>query len=93
MGLLNVKHIASKQNPSDVFTKEDKDTNHYINARNSIMCDYEDTQEPKIIATPDTLPATQKEAEKVREELNDGQGQKEHKSSSAQQTTQQTGGC
>lgn len=34
MRLQNVKYIAGKQNPLDIFTKEDKDTDHFIEARN-----------------------------------------------------------
>ena len=41
MGIYKVKHIEGKKNPSDIFTKEDKDTTHFIQVRNSIMCDYD----------------------------------------------------
>ena len=41
-GLIKVQHIEGKRNPSDIFTKEDKDTEHYIDARNSVMFGHED---------------------------------------------------
>ena len=37
--LFTVKHIAGKDNSSDIFTKEDKDIEHYLDARDSVMCD------------------------------------------------------
>jgi hypothetical protein len=37
--LFTVKHIAGKHNSSDIFTKEDKDIEHYLDARDSLMCD------------------------------------------------------
>ena len=43
-GIVTVNHIEGKKNPSDIFTKEDKDIEHFVNVRNSIMCD-EDTVE------------------------------------------------
>ena len=39
MGLFTVKHIEGKTNPSDIFTKEDKDIEHFVAVRKSIMCD------------------------------------------------------
>jgi hypothetical protein len=36
-GIFEVKHIAGKDNPSDIFTKEDKDLEHFVAVRNSIM--------------------------------------------------------
>ena len=30
LGTVNVKHIGGKTNPSDIFTKEDRDINHFI---------------------------------------------------------------
>jgi deoxyuridine 5'-triphosphate nucleotidohydrolase len=36
-GLFDIKHISGKDNPSDIFTKEDKDSQHFVNVRNSIM--------------------------------------------------------
>ena len=35
-GLIDVKHITSKLNPSDMFRKEDKDVNHFIKCRDSV---------------------------------------------------------
>ena len=39
MGLFKVKHIPGKNNPSDIFTKEDKDVEHYISIRDGMMDD------------------------------------------------------
>ena len=39
MGLFKIKHIPGKNNSSDIFTKEDKDTEHYLNVRDSMMDD------------------------------------------------------
>ena len=39
MGLFKVRHIAGKNNSSDIFTKEDKDTVHYLDVRDSMMDD------------------------------------------------------
>ncbi len=36
-GLIYVVHLAGTKNPSDMFTKEDKDTNHFIQCRDSLM--------------------------------------------------------
>jgi len=36
---IEVRHIAGAVNLSDMFTKEDKDTGHYILIRNMIMPD------------------------------------------------------
>jgi deoxyuridine 5'-triphosphate nucleotidohydrolase len=36
-GIFDVKHISGKDNPSDIFTKEDKDVQHFVNVRDSIM--------------------------------------------------------
>lgn len=41
-GLIQVKHVEGKRNPSDIFTKEDKDTEHFIEARNSVMFGHEE---------------------------------------------------
>ena len=45
MGLYNVKHIAGKNNPLDIFMKEDKDIRYFMAVRNSIMCDFENSYE------------------------------------------------
>ena len=37
MGLFKVSHIEGKNNPADIFTKEDKDTAHFVSIRNGIM--------------------------------------------------------
>ena len=39
MGLFKVKHISGKNNSSDIFTKEDKDIEHYITVRDGMMDD------------------------------------------------------
>ena len=39
MGLFNIEHIEGKYNPSDIFTKEDKDISHFLQVRNSVMND------------------------------------------------------
>ena len=44
-GFCQVKHIAGKLNISDIFTKEDKDTKHFLTIRDAIM-----TREPEVIA-------------------------------------------
>jgi hypothetical protein len=36
-GIIDVVHLAGIKNPSDIFTKEDKDTNHFIQCRDSLM--------------------------------------------------------
>ena len=36
---IEVKHFEGKRNLSDMFTKEDRDTAHYILIRVLIMCD------------------------------------------------------
>ncbi len=38
-GFIEVKHIEGKLNLADMFTKEDKDTEHFINIRDFIMSD------------------------------------------------------
>jgi hypothetical protein len=38
-GFLIVKHISGKINLSDMFTKEDKDTGHFLEIRNVVMSD------------------------------------------------------
>jgi hypothetical protein len=40
---VDVKHIAGENNTSDIFTKEDKDTAHYIMMRDSFMVPLDDT--------------------------------------------------
>ena len=35
-GTVSVKHITGKTNPSDIFTKEDRDVAHYIQCRDSL---------------------------------------------------------
>ena len=40
--------IEGKLNPSDIFTKEDKDTEHFVKIRNSIMCNF-DTQPVEVM--------------------------------------------
>ena len=35
--IIKVLHIEGKLNPSDMFTKEEKSTQHYLDTRNSIM--------------------------------------------------------
>ena len=37
IGLVYCVHLAGTKNPSDMFTKEDKDTNHFIECRDSLM--------------------------------------------------------
>ena len=46
LGQINVLHIAGKINPSDMFTKEEKSTEHFQETRDSIMITEEifDTQ-------------------------------------------------
>lgn len=55
MDLLNVQYIVGKYNPSDKFPKEDRDTNHFIEAQNSyyliVLCvilKMQDSQEHKM---------------------------------------------
>ena len=36
-GFVNVKHIEGNSNLADLFTKEDKDTQHFLQIRNKIM--------------------------------------------------------
>ena len=36
-GLINVKHIPGKDNCSDMFTKEDKDPNHFLACRDTLL--------------------------------------------------------
>ena len=45
MGIFTVTHIEGKKNPSDIFTKEDKDTEHFVAVRNSIMCDFDTVED------------------------------------------------
>ena len=40
MGLFEVSHTEGKNNPSDIFTKEDKDINHFMQVQNSVMRDH-----------------------------------------------------
>lgn len=35
--LLYISHIEGKVNPSDIFTKEDKDPQHFISIRNLLL--------------------------------------------------------
>ena len=44
MGLIKVAHVEGKQNPSDIFTKEDKDTEHFKKLRNSLLCDVDEQE-------------------------------------------------
>ena len=37
-GFIEVKHIAGVNNPSDLFTKEDKNATHYISIRDQLVC-------------------------------------------------------
>ena len=37
--VFKIKHIAGKKNPSDIFSKEDKDTEHYLLMRDSLLVD------------------------------------------------------
>jgi deoxyuridine 5'-triphosphate nucleotidohydrolase len=41
-GFIIVEHISGKKNLSDMFTKEDKDTTHFIEIRNEVMTDRND---------------------------------------------------
>ena len=36
-GLISVKHIPGKLNPADIFTKEDRDTAHYVSMRDCVV--------------------------------------------------------
>ena len=35
--IIKVLHIGGKLNPSDMFTKEEKEAHHFLDTRNSIM--------------------------------------------------------
>jgi hypothetical protein len=37
LGLITVEHIGGKQNLSDAFTKEEKDTEHFITCRDMLV--------------------------------------------------------
>ena len=37
--ILTIEHIAGKVNPADIFTKEDKDSAHFIDIRDTIVTD------------------------------------------------------
>ena len=43
-GFTKVQHIAGKLNLSGLFTKEDKDTSHFLQIRNFIMCARQESQ-------------------------------------------------
>ena len=36
--LIDVRHIGGKLNPSDIFTKEDKDVDHFERCRDTLCC-------------------------------------------------------
>ena len=46
-GVFKIKHIAGKSNPSDIFSKEDKDTIHYLLMRDGLLVD--DSEEEPVI--------------------------------------------
>jgi hypothetical protein len=46
---LVVKHITGKKNLSDMFTKEDKDTGHFLEIRNVVMSDRNTILDPQSI--------------------------------------------
>ena len=35
-GTIDIKHIGGKTNPSDIFTKKDRDINHFIQCRDTL---------------------------------------------------------
>lgn len=35
--ILDIQHVEGRRNPADIFSKEDKDQNHFITLRNSIL--------------------------------------------------------
>ena len=59
-GFVNVTHIAGHVNLADIFTKEDKDNEHYIQVRNSIMCDHQTDEVEDENSNSDTLQQTQR---------------------------------
>ena len=61
MGLFEVSHIEGKNNPSDIFTKEDKDTIHFMQAQNSVMYDHPEevmTEKESELNAPQTTQRT-----------------------------------
>ena len=36
--IINVLHIGGKINPGDIFTKEDKDSQHFLDVRSVLLC-------------------------------------------------------
>ena len=38
-GFIEVKHIAGNQNTADIFTKENKDVQHFIRCANTLVSD------------------------------------------------------
>ena len=53
-GQINVLHIAGKINPSDMFTKEEKSTEHFQKTRDSIMIREEDFDSEEVFNSSNT---------------------------------------
>ena len=53
-GQINVLHIAGKINPSDMFTKEEKSTEHFQEPRDSIMITEEYFDSEKVFVSSNT---------------------------------------
>ena len=51
--IVTVSHIDGKLNPSDIFTKEDKDSQHFLNIRNLIL-----TPGDNISVSPSSVTST-----------------------------------
>ena len=51
--IIKVLHIEGKINPSDLFTKEDKDSQHYLNLRNLLL-----TPLDTILVSPSSVTST-----------------------------------
>jgi len=54
-GTVEVEHIAGKNNPSDICTKEDKDAPHYIEIRN-VLVSFPPNHRPATINVKDIDP-------------------------------------
>ena len=88
MGLYNVKHIAGKNNPLDIFMKEDKDIRYFMAVRNSIMCDFENSYERTPVKENETK---ENEVDTVAKASDPAASKEVPKG--AQQESRENGGC
>ena len=55
-GLINVLHVPGTCNPSDILTKEDRDSNHYVTMRDCVVSPHPTAYHVTTISTLQVFP-------------------------------------